>query len=135
MSRMRVLLIAALFLIGFSAALLSEVNMQEGSWEMTIETEMKGMPFKIPPVKYSVCLSKSNVNPQKSDDTCKIVSSKLQGSTYTWVAECQTKDGNMKSDGSITYRGATMDGYINVVSKGMQMKQKMSGRRTGVCQK
>ncbi|MBN1534191.1 MAG: DUF3617 family protein [Spirochaetes bacterium] len=133
MSRMRACVIVALLMAGLSAAVLSEVNMREGNWEMTVKAELKGVFFKMPAVKYAVCLTRGSMNPKRYDEKCRILSSKLQGSTYNWVAECTTDDGIMRSDGSITYRGETLDGYINVVSGGMQMRQRMTGRWIGPC--
>ena len=104
---------------------------------MTIQSDIPGMNMKMPPMKYNVCITKDNMNPQKSEknQNCKTISSKIHGSTFTWVSECTTKEGIMRSEGSITYRGATMNGVIKTTSVKMQVKQSISGRRTGACAK
>ena len=135
MKKLRTSLTALCLIIGFAVAVISAVNIQEGSWEMTMKTEMKGMPFKMPDVKYTVCLTKDNVNPQNKDKDCTLISSKTVGSTYSWVIECNTKNGVVKSNGSVTYSGSTMNGIINATTSGMAMTQKMSGRRLGPCAK
>lgn len=137
MKRTKNLLFAAAIIMVLAATAFATVNITEGSWEMTAVTEMKGMPFKIPPIKYTVCLTKDNLNPQKQEKSqdCTIISQKTVGNTYSWVSECNTKEGLVKSNGSITYKGSTLDGVINVTTKGTVMSQTLSGRRTGACAK
>ncbi len=134
MNRARIGMIAVCFLTVFAVTAMSEVNMQEGNWEMTMQIEMKGMPFKMPPVQYTVCLTRSSMNPQKDDkEDCTLISSKVQGSTYSWVMECRSEKGLIKSNGTITYNGSVLDGIINSEVDGMTMKQMLTGRRTGAC--
>jgi hypothetical protein len=137
MKKHSIIFIVICFVTGLATAVLPAVNMQEGNWEMTIKTDMSGAQFKLPPMKYTTCITKDNMNPQKSqkNQNCKIISSKIEGSTYSWVSECTTKEGKMKSEGSITYRGTTMDGIITTITNKMKMKQMISGRRLGACKK
>lgn len=137
MKNKKAFVVAVLVVVGLAAAAYSAVNITEGSWEITMSMEMTGVPFQIPPTKYTVCLTRDNLNPQKKDNKqdCRMISQKTVGSTYSWVAECNTKQGPAKSEGSITYNGTTMNGVINTTTRGNVMKQKLSGRRVGDCSK
>jgi hypothetical protein len=112
-------------------------NMQEGKWEMTIRTEMTGMPGMIPAMTYTNCLTKDDMNPQKKESSqdCRQTSSQLDGDTYTWDMECTSSGRTAKSSGNITYKGTTLDGTIVVTTQGMTMTQKITGKRIGDCDK
>lgn len=136
MNRFKIILIGTCFIFGFSAAVFSVVNMQEGNWEITIQTDMPGMPFKMPAVKSTKCMTKDDMNPQENkNQKCKIISQKTVGNTYSWVQECPDKKGAVRSEGSITYKGTTFNGTVKINSNGTIMKQVMTGRRLGPCSK
>lgn len=115
----------------------SGVNMQEGKWQMTIVTEMAGMPYAMPPMTYTDCLTRDDMNPQKEEKNqdCKQTSSKVEGNTYSWTMECRSSEGITRSSDRITYRGTAFDGVINTTTQGIVMKQKISGKRIGACSK
>ncbi len=110
-------------------------NVKEGMWEYTVETEIPGMTMKMPAQKHTYCLTKENLVPQASDpgSQCKTVSQKIQGDTVIWKVECQTNQGKAVMDGTITYKGDTFTGLSKFSQAGMQMEQKLSGRRLGPC--
>ncbi|AMV70983.1 hypothetical protein JCM30471_28020 [Desulfuromonas carbonis] len=117
-------------------------EMQPGEWEMTMKTEMPGMPFPIPPMKYKMCLTPEKMVPQQQDpkQECKMLENKVVGSTVSWVMECRDKQGVTRSEGSITYQRESMEGTIHTTidSKqdgAMEMNQKLSGKRLGACGK
>lgn len=129
--------VLSLFCVGIAGA---EVNMQDGMWEMTMKTEMPGMPFEMPPVKFSQCLTKKDMVPQRKEknEDCKMISTRTEGSTIYWKAQCRSKDGTMDSDGKITYRGDSFDGVMKTImddskSGRMEVTNHMSGRRIGDC--
>ena len=134
---MAVSIMLSLFLSGLAFA---EPNMQEGMWEMTMKTEMPGMPMEMPPMKFNQCLTKKDLVPQKKEknEDCKMISTKVDGNTVTWVAKCIMKDGTIDSTGKITYKGNGFDGVIKAVMNTkdtgkMEVTQHMSGRRIGDC--
>ena len=134
---MAVSIMLSLFLAGLAFA---EPNMQEGMWEMTMKMEMPGMPMEMPPMKFNQCLTKKDLVPQKKEknEDCKMISTKVDGNTVTWVAKCIMKDGTMDSTGEITYKGSNFDGVIKAVMNTkdtgkMEVTQHMSGRRIGDC--
>jgi hypothetical protein len=130
-------IVFSLVLSGFAFA---EPNMQEGMWEITMKTEMPGMPMAMPPMKFTQCLTKKDLVPQKKEknEDCKMISTKVDGNVVTWVAQCRMKDGTVDSTGKITYKGNGFDGVIKVLmdtkdTGKMEVTQYMSGQRIGDC--
>jgi hypothetical protein len=115
-------------------------NMQEGKWEITSKVEMEGMPMAMPATKYTQCITKKDMVPQKAEKNqdCKITDTKVSGDTVSWTMQCKSKEGTMDSNGKITYKKDTFDGTMHTTvnnpgSGKMQMTQRMSGRRIGDC--
>jgi hypothetical protein len=130
-------IVFSLVLSGFAFA---EPNMQEGMWEITMKTEMAGMPMAMPPMKFTQCLTKKDLVPQKKEknEDCKMISTKVDGNVVTWVAQCRMKDGTVDSTGKITYKGNGFDGVIKVLmdtkdTGKVEVTQHMSGQRIGDC--
>ncbi|KPJ97879.1 MAG: hypothetical protein AMK71_12325 [Nitrospira bacterium SG8_35_4] len=110
-------------------------DIKEGRWEITAKMEMPGMPMEMPAVIFTQCMTGQNnipINKNEMKD-CKIVSSSTDGNTAKWVMQCTQNGENVDSRGSITYRGDTFDGVVNITMQGMDMTQKMNGRRVGAC--
>jgi hypothetical protein len=114
--------------------------MQEGMWEVTMKTEMQGMPMEMPPMKFSQCLTKKDMVPQKKEksEECKMISTKIEGNTVYWKARCRSKDGMVESDGKITYAGGSFNGVIKTIlndakASKTEMTNHMSGKRIGDC--
>ncbi len=139
--RFTITVAASIMLSFFLAGLaFAEPNMQEGMWEISMKTEMPGMKMDMPPMKFSQCLTKKDLVPQKKEknDDCKMVNTKIEGNTVTWVVQCRMKDGTMDGTGKITYKGNGFDGVMNMLMNTkdtgkMEMTQRMSGRRVGDC--
>jgi hypothetical protein len=127
--------VAVLAMFGFTSVALSDINMQEGLWEMTVTTRMEGMPYPMPPMKYTDCLTRKDMNPQKQEkgQECRQTASKISGNTYSWTMECASAEGTTRSSGAITYRGTNFSGTITTTTQGMTLKQDIAGRRIGAC--
>ncbi len=118
-------------------------NMKEGQWEISAEMKMEGMPFAMPamPIKYSTCLTKKDMVPQKKEKNmeCSEAKPKVQGDTVNWSVKCKDKNGNVtESTGRITYKGNAFDGSMKNVTtdtKGAKSvsNMKMAGKRVGDC--
>ena len=52
------------FLCGSTVYAGSELNMQDGTWEITSQVKMQGMT--IPPMTFSQCITKENAVPQNT---------------------------------------------------------------------
>lgn len=114
------------------------VNMTPGLWEITSKMEMKNMPFAIPPTTFTQCLTESDLVP-KSDATasdCRISNLKVQGDTVSYAMECLADGNKTVSNGTLTYRGTTMEGSMQFEVSGEQQAQMtttFSGKRLGPC--
>lgn len=132
----RITIIVTAFLTLLFIPPVSAMDMNEGMWEITTKMEVPGMPMQMPAVKHTQCLTgKDNVphdkDPNRKD--CKIKNTDVKGDTVTWEVHCVSNGKPVKSIGKITYKGDTFDGEMKMEMDGMNMTQKMSGRRTGNC--
>ncbi len=114
------------------------VDMAEGMWEITTKVEMTGMPFSMPAMTQSMCLTKEDLIPQQDLQTqnsdCTVKSKTISGNTVAWDVVCNTAEGKTTSVGKITYHGDSFEGAINMTVPGAgPMQQSMSGRRVGKC--
>jgi hypothetical protein len=113
-------------------------NLKEGRWEITSKIEVTNIPFAVPPVTYSQCLTKADFipKPQETDSgtPCDITHSEVNGDTVNWTLTCSSPQGKSITKGSITYKGDSFDGRVTMQGSGMpNMTQIMEGRRTGAC--
>ena len=124
----------------------AEVNMQEGSWETTMEMKMEGMPGVMPPIvtKVQQCITKKDLVPKTAnkEQKCDIKSQKVLGNKVSWNMICVDKNGTMESQGEITYAGNSYQGVVKTRTttkdrpgKPMTSSMKMMGRRLGPCAK
>ncbi|MCC6346390.1 MAG: DUF3617 family protein, partial [Nitrospirales bacterium] len=123
-----------------SSLAFAELTMNEGKWEITVKTEMPGMPAQIPPMKHIQCITKKDAVPHPSEQNkdCKITNVKISGNTVSWAIQCQGKENSMSGSGKVTYKNDSFDGVVdmsaNVPGQGsMKIHQKMNGKRLGAC--
>jgi hypothetical protein len=117
------------------------LDMNEGDWEVTMETAMQGMPYAMPPMvfKSTQCTTKDDLAPSnKNNKNCDVKDQRVVGNTFYWKVICVDKDGRTEGDGKITYSGNNYKGTINMKvtdKKGavMTMLTKLSGRYLGPC--
>ena len=112
-----------------------------GKWEMTMQTEMTGMPMKMPPFTTTYCLSKEDAeNPEKmapeqqrKNSDCKRTDFKVDGNVVTWKVECP-KSGT-HGEGKITYTSDSYAGTMHMTMPQGEMNAKYSGKYLGACDK
>lgn len=131
---------ALMFVSDISCA---DPNLADGLWEITSQTEIKGLPpGSMPPnMTHTMkqCLTRQQAVPSQPDKNpaCKLLNSKVDGNTVSWIMQCRNPEGTVDSTGRITYSGNTFSGEVRIDSSGgkqkMNMVQKMSGRRIGDC--
>ena len=117
----------------------SKINMNEGRWEITTKMETTNLPFSMPPMTYTMCLTKKDLIPkqdmQAQDNNCEIVSQSIHDDTVSWTIVCNSEQGKSTSSGTITYKGDIFDGKISMQMPGVGVvNQNMKGRRVGNCQ-
>ncbi|OGP93902.1 MAG: hypothetical protein A2Z19_05105 [Deltaproteobacteria bacterium RBG_16_54_18] len=130
-----VLFLISLFL--FSCTVQKGPNMKEGLWEITVKMDIPGMPVQMAPQTYTQCLTQKEAvpKPKEENNTCEIVKQDIKGDTVSWLVECKTKEGTAVSDGTITYKGDTMQGIITMTQGSMKATQHLAGRWIGACKK
>jgi hypothetical protein len=102
-------------------------------WEQTMEMQMTGMPFAIPPQKTKVCLPTKGTEEQppaqgNKDQKCKVTDMKKSGSRMTWKMKCE--DGTT-GEGDITWAKDSFAGTMVMRTQGQDMSMKMSGKKVG----
>ena len=136
MKRISVFVLGAIALLSTGA--FAADSIREGYWEITSQTEMPGMPMKIPANTIKHCYSKEDVKDQKKviarDKNCTMTDYKVAGNKVTWAMKCTGK-----SDG--TFNGETIfstDAYTSTMqmkSQGHNMTVKVKAKRVGECPK
>ncbi len=109
-------------------------DMKEGKWSITTEVSMTGLPMKVPAMSHEQCLTKKDMIPQEGqqgNQNCTVKDQKINGNTVTWKVICKGGNGESTSDGTITYKGESFTGTINVVMTGGPMTMKASNTLTG----
>ena len=118
-------------------------NMKEGLWEITVRTEMQGMPGGMPPQTVQQCITQKELaDPSRTtpgtqgDKRCKITDYKMQGNTASWKTACE---GDMTGSGTMTYAGSSYTGTQNMSmkheGKTLNMTVNFTGRHLGDCKK
>ncbi len=125
-------------LSAYSSSASDAINMNEGRWEITTTMEMANLPFQIPPMSHTTCLTKNDLIPQDNeqnrDEDCKVTEQSVKGNTVSWTIVCNTDEGKTTSSGTITYKGNSFTGKINMQMPGTgTVSQKLAGRRLGSC--
>jgi hypothetical protein len=132
---------ASLMCAALAVPTLVWANMQEGNWDVTVKMEMVGMPFAMPPVQTSQCVTKQDVVPDMSrpGQSCTVRDQKVVGDTVTWRVQCKGQDGTLDGEGRIKYAGTSYDGDMQAKmtapggGDAMTIKYTMQGRHTGPC--
>lgn len=137
--KFRALAVSVLVLaIAAPAALAADPNpVKPGKWQWTMQMEIPGMPFKMPPVKFTHCVTeedaKSAIPQDQKNKDCKLIDHKIDGNTITWTVECPKQ--KMKGEGEITYDGDSMTGVMKMDADGQEMTTKYTGKYLGACDK
>ena len=108
-------------------------------WEINLQMEMVGMPFKMPPQISKQCVAKGagdeSYMPRQQGE-CRMVDSKRVGNKVTFKSVCEGKD-NMTGTGEVTFGDGTYSGKTQMTGtmqgQPMSMTQTYSAKRVGSC--
>jgi len=135
--KMLTLIIVALACLATGA---NAVDMQDGNWEITVQTEMQGTPMKLPPMTYTQCLTSQNIIPMqnKAGQQCEFIEKNISGNPVTWKMRCTAQGMKMDIDGKVNYQNTSFSGNITMRMNNPDgtetvTKQKISGKRIGDC--
>ncbi|HYI09948.1 MAG TPA: DUF3617 domain-containing protein [Thermoanaerobaculia bacterium] len=110
-----------------------------GKWQVKMEMEIPGMPFKMPPVNTEICITEEDLkDPQKSvpndpKSKCTVGDYKVTGNTVSWTIDCPKQD--TKGEGEITFTEESYTGSMKMKVGEQEMKTKYSGKWIGACSK
>jgi hypothetical protein len=131
--------VAAAIFLAASPSISAAVDMVEGEWENVAQMMMEGMPFSLPPVTTTQCLSRKDLVPGKDGNPdCSVIEQKISGNTMHWKAICKDREGASEVNGEITYAGKSYKGDTRVLitdrrGRATTMTMKMTGRYLGPC--
>jgi Protein of unknown function (DUF3617) len=134
------LVVLVVFAVAIPASADTPASPQKpGQWQVKMEMEMPGMPFKMPPINMDICLTEEDLkDPQKAvpndpKQKCNVGDYKVDGNTVTWTVDCPKQ--NMKGNGEITYTDDSYTGWMKMTVGEQEMKTKYSGKWKGECTK
>jgi hypothetical protein len=102
-------------------------------WEETVEMEMVGMPFAMPPQTMKVCMpvdAWTRPPDAKKDKNCQVKDFKRSGNTMSWKMVC-TGEQAMTGDGELTRSGDAFTGRTHLTTAQGEMNMKMRGKKLG----
>ena len=111
------------------------VDIKEGKWSIETTTVMPGMPFSMPPMTLTQCMSENSylLENSNNDNSCKVVNKKIKGSTVTWDVQCA----QTVTHASMTYNHNTLHGEMKVEANtkdgGMTVTSTIKGHYIGQC--
>lgn len=125
-----------------SQAALAAPNMKPGLWELTMSTEMAGMPAAAQrPFTMQRCYRPGEMKdpratiPQKNPN-CQFSDWKESGHTVSWKISCTGKM-PLSGSGSVTYSGTSYSGsarlHMSHDGQPMELMHKYTGKRLGDC--
>ena len=135
--KLRTLAVCTLILaLGLPAFADDTPSVKPGKWQWTMQMDIPGMPFKMPPVKVTHCVTPEDAKsavPSDQNKDCKVSDVKVSGNTYSWSVDCPKQ--KMKGTGEVTYTGDSMTGQMNMDMDGQASTMKYSGKWLGNCDK
>lgn len=136
--KVRTLLLCAVVLAAALPTFAADSPMKPGKWQVTIQSDIPNMPFKMPPITMTTCITPEQAaNPEppkdKKNSDCKISDYKLDGNTVTWKMNCEKQQ--MSGTGKITYSAESYEGVMKMQMGDTEMTQKYTGKLLGACDK
>ena len=136
---MKKLIVVGALALAVAGSALAASPQKPGKWGIKMQMEMPGMPIKMPPVNFEVCLTEEDLqDPQKSvpkdpKSSCKVSDYNVDGNTVTWTMDCPKE--KMKGKGEITYDEKSYTGQMQMTIGDQEMTTKYTGTWKGECQK
>ena len=136
---MKKLVLCSALVIAVAGSAFGQSPQKPGKWNVKMQMEIPGMPFKMPPVNMDVCLTEEDLkDPQKSVPNdpkakCTVSDYKIDGNKVSWSVDCP-KD-KTKGNGEITFSDTKYDGWMKMTVGEQEMTTKYSGKFLGACTK
>lgn len=122
-----------------AAAAPAFADVEPGNWELTVTTEIDGMPGGMAPVTRSRCISPAEArDPSRllGGAECEFSNRRDSGSEITFDVSCSGAL-PMRGSGSVRYSPQSIDGSLDISadSSGQKIvtRSRIAGRRLGAC--
>ena len=116
-----------------------------GLWEISVQMQMSGMPYAMPPRTVQQCVTQQMLDRNKGvpdpqtrpGSQCKLDGVQHSGGTTKWAMTCSGET-PMHGEGSMTYDSASayhgeMHLVMDMHGRQTEMTQTMQGKRIGDC--
>jgi hypothetical protein len=132
--------LAPLLLLFFST--LAAADLDPGNWELSVTSQMPGMPQPIGPITQTKCISAADArDPSRivgpSSGSCDFSNKQDDGSQMSFDISCGGQI-PMHGSGVVRYGGQTFEADLNLTADSQGQKivtsSKVTGRRLGGCQ-
>jgi hypothetical protein len=130
--------IALLLVAGLGLPAAAVAQGKDDLWEVTIKTEIPGMPMALPPVVTRNCTARNAKDEDyvPSEKNCRMQDRKRSGNRLSYTIVCEGKDA-MTIAGEMTFGTNSYEGRMRMSGTAngqpMDMTQKFSGKRVGDC--
>lgn len=133
MTMKHTLLLAILFVLALTPAVMAAPPLNPGRWEVTIKTES---PVSMPPTTTEICIAKEKAEkPEpvkgKPTDDCQTSGVSMNGNVLTYATKCGKKD--VSTTAKFTYSGDTYTGVVTIKSGKREIRQVYTAKRIGNC--
>jgi hypothetical protein len=115
------------------------LNFNDGKWQVTVDTEIKGMKVRPPPTYYYTrCFTKDSFQPSLAppEAPCRAVNTQTKDDVMTWTLSCASSVAQMEGSGRMVFSGNQVRGVVMTQSQypePMQVIQKITAKRVGAC--
>lgn len=115
------------------------LNFNDGSWQVTVDTEVRGMKVRPPPTYYYTrCFTKENFQPHLAppESPCRALNTQTKNDVMTWTLTCTSSVAQMQGNGRMVFSGDQVRGVVMTQSQypeQMQVIQKITAKRVGAC--
>jgi hypothetical protein len=129
----------AILLLAFSAA--AAADLDPGSWELSVTSQMPGMPQPIGPITHTQCVTAEDArDPSRivgpSSGSCEFSNQRDSGSQMTFDIACSGQI-PMRGSGSVRYGAQSFEADLNLTAEAQGQKiatsSHVTGRRVGEC--
>ncbi len=126
-------------LIALLSAPAHALNFNDGSWHVTVDTEVRGMKVRPPPTYYYTrCFTKDSFQPHlaPAESPCRAVDIQTKNDVMTWKLSCAGSVAQMQGSGRMVFSGNQVRGVVTTLSQypeQMQVIQKITAKRVGAC--
>ncbi len=115
------------------------LNFRDGNWQVTVDTEIRGMKVRPPPTYYYTrCFTKSSFQPHLAppEAPCRAVNIQTKNDVMNWTLSCAGSVAQMQGSGRMTFNGDRVSGIVTTLSQypaEMQVIQRINAKRVGNC--